>query len=117
MQKRQKILNPVLREKKRYLVYKVDYFGNKTVETRSVNQSIKRRILGFLGELGLAEAGIMFIKSTNKKGILRVNRKFVDHTKTSLMTVNKTNNQGIAIRCLGLSGSINKAEKIYQGLK
>ena len=118
MQKKTKIkvLTPTLREKKRYLVYSVDYFGNKASESLKLKNTVNKGLLDFLGTFGYANAGVMFIKGSGKKGILRVDRKHVDHVRTSLMAVKKIDSKDITIRCNGLSGSVNKANQIYESI-
>ena len=109
-----KVLRPTLREKKRYLVYSVDYFDKTASGYNSFEEEAGAGILDFIGELGYSEAGVMFIKGSGKKGILRVARKYTDHVRTGLMGVKKVDNKDVAIRCIGLSGNISKANKIYE---
>mgnify|MGYP002725713800 CR=1 FL=1 len=118
MQKKTKIkvLTPTLREKKRYLVYSVDYFGNSASESSKLRSTVDRELLNFLGTYGYAKAGVMFIKGSGKKCVLRVDRKYVDHVRTGLMTVKKMDSKDVTIRCLGLSGSVNKANQIYDSI-
>ncbi len=116
MQKKKgiKVLRPTLREKKRYLVYSLDYFGEKAPQDVAVKENLERGILGFIGELGYGKAGVMFVKSSGKKGILRVGSKYVDYVRTGLMTVTKIGTHDTMVKCVGLSGNFNKAEKIYE---
>jgi ribonuclease P/MRP protein subunit POP5 len=107
-----RVLIPTLRDSKRYLVYNANYFGGKTTDYTRFKLKVKENMLNFIGELGYGEAGIMFIKGNSKKGIIRVNRNYLDHLKTGLMTVKKIENNDTAIRCLGVSGTLDKAEKI-----
>lgn len=65
---------PSLKEKKRYILY----------EGKASRNSLKQGIRAFIGDLGMAQAGIMFIKSKNDKGIIRTDVKWVDKVKTSL---------------------------------
>jgi ribonuclease P/MRP protein subunit POP5 len=107
-----KVLSPTLRDSKRYLVYDANYFGGKTAEYAKLKLKVKENMLNFMGELGYGEAGVMFIKGNGKRGIIRINRNHIDHLKTSLMTVKKIGSNDTAIRCLGVSGTLDKAEKI-----
>ncbi len=118
MQKKTKIkvLTPTLREKKRYLVYSVDYFGKTAQEAVKLKETVNKGLLEFLGTEGYAKAGVMFIKGSGKKGILRVDRKYVDNVRTGLMTIQKMGPKDVTFRCLGLSGSVNKADQIYRGI-
>jgi RNase P/RNase MRP subunit POP5 len=111
-----KVLRPTLREKQRYLVYNINYFDKKIAGYNSAKKGLDRALLDFIGELGYSKAGVMFIKGSGKKGILRVDRKYVDHVKTGLMTVKKVENNAVAVNCAGLSGNINKAKQIYEDL-
>ena len=119
MQKKKaiKVLKPTLREKKRYLVYSLDYFGANACDYEDVKEQIEKSILGFIGELGYGKAGVMFIKGSGEKGILRSSRKYVDHVRTGMMMINKIDKKDVIVRTVGLSGSLNKAEKIYDNEK
>lgn len=115
MQKKTKlrVLRPTLREKKRYLVYSVDYFGNKALDYREFKNKANNDLLKFLGEYGYNNAGVLFVKGSGKKGIIRVDRKYVDHVKVGLMCINKIGKQNAMVSCIGVSGNINKAEQVY----
>ena len=112
MHKKAKVLPPTLREKQRYMVYDANYFGQTIPSYAEMKNSLHQHLISFLGELGFGDAGVLFVKGSGKKGILRVNRDSVDHVKTSLMTVNKINRQDVSMRCIGVSGSIKKAEEL-----
>ncbi len=110
---------PSLREKKRYLVFEI-LPENKEVKITSffdVNRAVWDACLAFLGELGTSKAGIMLLKdkwdAKKQRGIVRVDRKYVDHVKTSLALVKKVNGEKALIRCIGVSGVLGKSEKKY----
>tara|TARA_Y100000310_G_scaffold345757_1_gene469341 strand:+ start:2092 stop:2607 length:516 start_codon:yes stop_codon:yes gene_type:complete len=107
-----KVLTPTLKEKKRYIVYDINYFGKRTSSYGRVMEAVDNGVLGLVGELGYGGAGVMFIKGSGKRGIIRVGRNHVDHVKTGLMTIKKIDNHDVAVRCIGLSGSLAKAEQI-----
>jgi RNase P/RNase MRP subunit POP5 len=65
---------PSLKEKKRYILY----------EGKLSRNAIKQGIKDFIGEYGMAKAGIMFIKSKNNKGIIKTNVKWLEQVKTAL---------------------------------
>ncbi len=65
---------PSLKEKKRYILY----------EGKLSRNAIKQGIKDFIGEYGMAKAGIMFIKSKNNKGIVKTNVKWLEQVKTAL---------------------------------
>lgn len=49
----------------------------------------------------------------NNKGIIKVNNKYVDMIRTSLMLIKKVNSEDIIIRTKGVSGLLNKAKSKY----
>ena len=65
---------PSLKEKKRYILY----------EGKASRNAIKQGIKDYIGEYGIAKAGIMFIKSKNNKGIIKTSVKWLDQVKTAL---------------------------------
>ena len=107
-----KTLSPTLREKKRYLVYEI--ISNKKFMFNDVKNSIDAGNIKFLGELGLAKAGIIHLEEAynNNKGILRINNKYINEIKMSLSLIKSINNDKVIIKTLYLSGMLNKSKKI-----
>jgi len=102
-----KALLPSLREKKRYLAYKI--VSTTKINKNQAENSIKNAILSFLGQLGYSKAGPIFLDYSNNKGIIRINNKEVDNVKASLTLMEKINKERIMIKSLLTSGLINKA--------
>lgn len=90
-----KPLIPSLRENNRYLLYEAD---------DEINES---QILGgikeFIGCLGIAKANPVLLIKKKKKGILKVNNKYVNHVKTALMLIKENK-----VRTLKVSGMIKR---------
>ncbi len=105
-----KPLSPSLRQKKRYLVFEA--ISEKKIDFNLVSNIILQQGEQFLGTLGMAGAGliIMHDKFKDKKGIIKVNHKHVNHLKSVLALINK---QDLMFRSLGVSGILNKAEKKF----
>ena len=97
-------LLPVLKEKKRYLLYEID----SKEKMSNANNTIEKELRGFVGDLGLAKAGLKFIKQKDNKGIIKVNNKSVDEIKTGLMLIKEINNNPARVSTLKVSGVINK---------
>jgi len=104
-----KPLIPSLREKKRYLVYEIT--SPKKIKKLEAEQIIKTATKNFLGEFGLAKAGILFLDYKNNKGILRINNKEVNKVRSALTLVN---NKKI-IKTIYISGLLNKAKEKIGG--
>tara|TARA_Y100000310_G_scaffold345858_1_gene471595 strand:- start:22134 stop:22565 length:432 start_codon:yes stop_codon:yes gene_type:complete len=106
---------PSLREKKRYLVFEVVSKGK--VSFKQMYDSLNNALLGFLGQFGMAKAGVMIMEDkwdvNEQKGIIKLDNKSVDSVKSGLMFVNKIDGKDAIVKTLGLSGMINKAESKF----
>ena len=96
---------PTLREKKRYLVFEV--IGDANCNTAVT--TLKNSFSGFFGVMETAKAAITPVKSSGKRCMLSVNRKYVDKLKSTLAMVKKINNKSIILRSIGVSGALNAA--------
>ena len=85
IKKKFKPILPSLREKKRYLVFEV--ISGQKFEFNQVKNAVMSAVLGFLGQLGAAKAGIILLEDRwnqeMQKGILKVNHKNTDALKSS----------------------------------
>ena len=88
-----KALKPSHREKKRYLLISGKDSDKKVIE---------EVILEFIGVLGYAEASPKFIKNSQGKIILAVNRNFVDKIRTCFLMSEKD------LQIIRVSGSVGK---------
>ena len=107
---------PSLREKKRYMVFEV--VSNKKITDASlVSNAIWHYSLQFLGQLGVAKAGLMVLNNKwdaeLQRGIIKVSHKHVDAVKAGLTFANKIGNTDIIFRSIGVSGILRKAESKY----
>ena len=107
---------PSLREKKRYLVFEV-ISKEKIEDAAQVSNAVFHYSMQFLGQLGVAKAGIMMLNNKwdarLQRGIIKVSHKHVDGLKASLMMANKIDNKDVIFRSIGVSGILKKAENNY----
>ena len=96
-----KPLLPTLKENKRYILYEI----RSKDKMNNHQKIIQEEIRNFIGDLGIAKAGLRFLKRKNNKGILQVNAKSVHEVKTGLALIKKFN-----VRTVKVSGMINKLE-------
>ena len=90
-----KPLKPSHREKKRYLL----------VKGRDVSKNnIEKIILEFIGVLGYAEAGIIFVKINKASVIIAINREAVDKIRTSFLMSKKD------LNIVKISGSVKNVK-------
>ncbi|MCH8003629.1 MAG: ribonuclease P protein component 2 [Nanoarchaeota archaeon] len=111
-----KPLLPSLREKKRYLAYEV-ISNSRFNDAVSVNKAIYDAANVFLGNLGMAKAGIIPINDKwndkTQRGIIRVSNKHVDELKASLIFVKNIQGKDAMVKSVGASGILKKALNKY----
>lgn len=79
-----------------------------------VKENINKAMLRFLGELETAKAGVQIMPDWKKmRGILRVNNKYTDKVRSSLMLIDNINNNKVMIHTRGVSGILNKARNKF----
>ena len=109
-----KPLLPSLKEKKRYLAFKL-VSDNEISDFKKVNESVIASAMDFMGKLNFSKAGIQLIEDCYKKnkGIIKLNPKYVDELKSGLLFLTKINNQDVIFQTTGLSGILKKAKASY----
>lgn len=111
-----KALLPSLREKKRYLAYEI-ISNSRFNDAVSVNKAILDAANEFLGNLGMAHAGMIPLNDKwngkTQRGIIRVNNKHVDELKASLIFVKKIEGKDVIVKSIGASGILKKAQQKY----
>lgn len=116
--KKQKTLLPTLKESQRYLVYAIKTSGDP-VPSR-VNEYIIKECNTLLGVFDAGKAGIMNVKydEKTKRGILRIENKYVDKIKVCLGMITSIQDKKINIDCIYVSGMLNKADSMMiRGVK
>ncbi len=107
-----KPLIPSLREKKRYIAFEVK--ADHAVAFHDAKKQIEQSMHTFLGDLGMAKAGVIFLKDwKNNRGIFKVNTKHVDEAKAALALVQTINSTKAIVQSVGVSGSLDKMRSSY----
>lgn len=111
-----KPLLPSLREKKRYLVYEV-ISETKILDQKSIIDAILSCALQFLGDIGMAKAGMMFLcekyNAKNQRGLIKVNNKMLNSVIGALCFVKSVQGNPVIIKSVGVSGILKKATDKY----
>ncbi len=111
-----KSIPPAWKERKRYILFQI--FSSKKIEKEEILRLVTQAGLRFLGELGMAKAGIQFLPETfmekNQTGNVRTGHIFVDETKSALALVKESDGKKISVACLKVSGSIKKLKDIQK---
>jgi ribonuclease P/MRP protein subunit POP5 len=105
---------PTLKERKRYLAFEV-ISKEKMDNFSSISSAVLAKTKEFLGELGLAKAGIWLLpdkwNSSRQTGIIRVSHKYLNELKTSLALIKNIDNSQVIFRSIGVSGMLNKTKR------
>ena len=103
---------PSLREKKRYLAYKI--ISKVNHDPKDITKAIKKAVKAFIGTLGSSKAGILHLEdkydSKDKTGIIRVNNKYVTHLRSSLLFI-ELDNVNTIFQSLNTSGILKKLKR------
>ena len=108
-------LKPSMREKRRYLVFEV--LSKKPVDGLKAFTAFEKQTMDFMGASEMAKASFTSMpkmwNQSAQRGMVRVNRKYVDHARASLCLVKKIGRQNATMKSVGISGMINKAKERY----
>ena len=103
-----------LKEKKRYVAFEV--ISQNKVNYADTAGAIIENYKKYFGIIGLARSNLMIMEDwKNQKGIIKVNNKYADELKSSLALIKSINNHDVIVRCIGVSGMINKVRAKYIG--
>ncbi|HII16132.1 MAG TPA: hypothetical protein HA362_07540 [Nanoarchaeota archaeon] len=109
-----KAMIPSMREKKRYIAFEV--LSDRPVSREDAVREIKATMAKFIGELGMAKAGVIFLPDWSaNKGVFRVGNRHVDEAKAALALVKAIGGASAIVKSVGVSGILNKSRKKYIG--
>ena len=105
---------PILKEKKRYILFEV--ISPVKFSAEEVKSVVEEGLKRFLGELGLAKAGAMFISekwnSTKQRGLLNISHKMVDEAIAALILIKSIKNREVIFRSVKVTGTVKKSKSI-----
>lgn len=110
--KMQRLL-PSLREKKRYLVFRI-LSKSELSNQNSLLTQLKAEIVSYFGQMGMAQAGIQLMKELynpkTQSGIIRVSNLYINQLKTALILITRLDEKEVLVKSINVSGMINKAK-------
>lgn len=106
-----KIIPATARERKRYLLVKVE--PADSIDKRDLENAILNSCLQFLGELGVARAGILVMSDTydGKTVIVKTGHKYVDETKSAISLIKTVADKKVRLSTIKVSGSVLKLKQ------
>ena len=77
------------------------------------DKALIKSIKELLGVFNAGKAGVMGVKynSKSQKGILKVDRKFVDQIRSCFVMIKNLNKEQVLVRTIKVSGAINKVKE------
>ncbi len=108
-----KILPSSLREKKRYLAFRVVSEGDEAFDRKTFLDEVYYATQSLLGDAGSAEIGYRLMDFDGRRGILRVSLGSVETARAALTTVYAIKGQRATITVAGISGTIRAATEKY----
>ena len=113
--KKLKTLPLSLREKKRYISFKVIPEGDEKFTYSDLEAGIWNTMMDFLGEYGVSKTSFWLMKECwdekKKIGILRCNHKSVEAVLASLGLIDRLGDNRITFKVLNISGTINNIKR------
>ncbi len=106
-----KTILPSLKEKKRYIAFEI--VSEHKFKKNEIIKAVNDEAIKFLGTLNYGKAGIMMLSVDNNEGIVKVNNKFTNHLKTSLILINAIDNKRVIFKTKAMSGILKKAKNKY----
>ncbi|RZN37456.1 MAG: ribonuclease P [Methanosarcinales archaeon] len=105
-------LLPSLREKKRYLAFKIISEG--TVSRRDFVDELARSASSLLGDQGSSKCGLKVLSFDREGGIIKCERTKTAHTRAVLATINRVGGVRVAVHVIGSSGSVKGAGRFAE---
>jgi ribonuclease P/MRP protein subunit POP5 len=110
---RPKILLPSLREKERYVKFKV--ISEEPIQYSDLESAIWNSFLDFYGELGVSELSLWIIKNLwdekEQVGVIKCNNKSVEKVLAGLGLISRLGDSRIIFKILKVSGTIKGLNK------
>ena len=107
-----KPLQPVLREKRRYVVFKI--ISSQKFSKKQVEKELTKVIFNTIGLFGAVDSGYWLVKFYENKqtGVLRVTNNYKEKVLASLVFFTEINGTKITLKLIKTTGSIKKANEI-----
>jgi len=103
-----KDIMPCLREKNRYIVYKIK--SSIKLNQKSTKNGLYSEMLRFLGEFDLAKASLKIMEDwDNQIGIIKTNNKYKDKVISSIILIDQIGNKNVNVGTIKVSGTLKKA--------
>jgi RNase P/RNase MRP subunit POP5 len=104
---------PSLKEKKRYILFKVH--SEEPISYENVKNAVYDSVAEWFGANDLAKANVHIVKNLwngkNQTGVIRCSPKFVDDVKVAMALVHQIGDERVIIQSTRVSGTIKSIKK------
>lgn len=109
------VLPPTLRDKKRYIVFKI--ICEEEIDFDSFRKNLSIICLKLFGEVTVSKMKLWVIKNLygDNRGVIKVNRDFVEHLRLCLSLIKEIDGKEVIIAIEGVTGTVDSAERKYLG--
>jgi ribonuclease P/MRP protein subunit POP5 len=105
---RLKILSPTLREKDRYIAFKI--ISEEPITYSDLESAIWNQLLDFYGEYGMSKTSMWLMKNLwderNQTGIIKCNNKSVSQIIAGMGLISRLGDIRVIISILSVSGTL-----------
>jgi RNase P/RNase MRP subunit POP5 len=113
-----KLLPAIRREKVRYLVFEIINSKGKKIRSNYAFDEINRNLFNYFGIYGMSLARPWLFQELyseeKKMGILKVNRKYINHARTALALVKRIKDDDVIIKTRIVTGTIKRAKEFLE---
>ncbi|MEM2121259.1 MAG: Rpp14/Pop5 family protein [Candidatus Woesearchaeota archaeon] len=113
-----KLLPAVRREKVRYLVFEIINQKSKKIKSNYAAEEINKYIYNYLGIYGMSLARPYFFQELynedKNRGVLKVNRKYLNHLRTALLLIKRIRDEDVIIRTIVVTGTLKRAKEFLK---
>lgn len=117
MPEKPNILPPSLRERKRYIAFKI--ISKEKIDFGNLVNRLWYSLLNLMGEYGTSKCNIWIVKDSwdekRQIGLIKCNHKHVKHVRAALALIDRIGDTKVIIKSLGVSGTMKAAEKKFLG--
>lgn len=104
---------PVLREKKRYIAFKI--LSQNSINRRDLTEELLDSMYSLFGDKGTSEINPSLMSYDGDLGILRCQKDRTSDTRAALACISRVRGGCVSIKVLGISGTVKGAmEKFIQ---
>jgi len=106
-------LLPSLREKRRYLAFRILSDDANAISRRDLTFELDRSSQSLIGDAGSSECGMRVLSFDGMEGLVLCARSETVRTRAVLATICSVGGRRVAVSVIGISGTIKGAKQFF----